>query len=235
MPDIVIVGSGDIGSLSSAISNISSNTIIKLSGDADSYGISVPSNSSFVLDLNDSEIQLHRNANNEYAGSSGTKTNGFQFLAGSNISIQNGEISADDTKILVQNYSNLTLKDVILKGSSSDTYVLSNNFGQVHLKGTTQILATGDVGGKENVAFDLWYGMSAVYDAGVSVFIDDPTVVIQGPIEFGHASRITSEEQFLKNTHLYVCRSYDLSSLRIPAGYHWEVAANNMYELRPGS
>lgn len=139
--------------------------------------------------------------------------------------------------MLVQNYSNLTLENVILRGTPTDQYVLSNNCGEIHLKGNTQILATGYTGSKENVAFDLWYGMSAVYDEGVVVYIDDPTVVIQGPIEFGHASRITDESQFLDRTHLYVCEGYDLSSLRIPEGYHF-VLSNTVpgyYDLRPVS
>jgi hypothetical protein len=185
--------------------------------------------------MNGKDAQIHRDENGDYAGSPKTKTCGFQFLKDSNIVIENGEIAADDSKMLVQNYSNLTLKNVVLRGTVTDTYVLSNNFGEVHLKGNTQILATGSVKGKENVAFDLYYGMNSqgLYDDGVTVYIDDPSVVIQGPIEFGHASRIKSEEQFLERTHLYVCKDYDLTALRIPSGYDWELADNGMYDLRP--
>ena len=181
------------------------------------------------------DAQIHRDEDGQYAGSTGTKTCGFQLLKDSNITFENGEIAADDSKMLVQNYSNLTLRNMILRGTETDTYVLSNNFGEVHLKGNTQILATGSVKGKENVAFDLYYGMNSqgLYDDGVVVYIDDPTVVIQGPIEFGHANRIKSEEQFLERTHLYVCKDYDLDSLRIPDGYGWELAENGMYDLRP--
>lgn len=198
--------------------------------------MSVASGTDFTLDLNTYDLGIHRDANGDYAGSPGTKTNGFQFLKDSNITIEGGEIAADDTKILVQNYSNLTLKDAILRGKTTDTYVLSNNFGEVHLKGNTQILATGSVKGKENVAFDLWYGMDphGAYDDGVSVYIDDPTVVIQGPIEFGHASRITNEAQFLARTHLYVCDTYNLETLRIPEGYQFvESGVPGYVELRP--
>lgn len=104
------------------------------------------------------------------------------------------------------------------------------------MKGKTQILAQGAVKGKENVAFDIWYGMAkdGSYDDGVVVYIDDPTVVIQGPIEFGHASRITDEEQFLERCHIYVCEGYNLEYLRIPDGYEF-VPANisGYYDLRP--
>lgn len=114
--------------------------------------------------------------------------------------------------MLVQNYSNLTLDNVTLQGKSTDTYVLSNNFGEIHIKNGSKILATSG-----NVAFDLWYGMNkqGEYDDGVTVYIDTPDVVIEGPIEFGHASRIKDEAQFLSHTHLYVCEGYDLSSLQI--------------------
>ena len=211
------------------------NTVI-LSGDSPTYGVPVESGTQFTLDLNTYDLQIHRDENGEYAGSPGTKTLGFQLLKDSDIVIKGGEIAADDTKMLVQNYSNLTLEDVILRGTVTDTYVLSNNFGEVHLKGDTQILATGSTRGKENVAFDLWYGMAkdGSYDDGVSVYIDDPTVVIQGPIEFGHASRITDEAQFLERTHLYVCEGYNLESLRIPAGYEFVASSIPGYvELRP--
>lgn len=206
--------------------------VLKLSGDTPSYGISVASGADFTLDLNGHAIQLEKNADGEYAGSSGTKTCGFQLLKDSNIVFEGGEIAADDSKILVQNYSNLTLKDVTLRGTSTDTYVLSNNFGEVHLTGNTKILAEGN-----NVAFDVWYGMNKVYDDGVSVYIDDPAVVIQGKVEFGRAKR-ASEANFLERAHLYVCDGFDRESLNIvsssPApGYtfSWELADNGMWSL----
>ena len=206
-----------------------------LSGDSPSYGVSVASGTDFTLDLNTYDLQLERDENGDYAGSPGTKTCGFQLLKDSDIVIQGGVISADDTKILIQNYSNLTLVDVVLQGTKTDAYVLSNNFGEIHLKGNTQILATGYTKGKENVAFDLWYGMSSVYDDGVAVYIDDPQVVIQGPIEYGHASRITDEDQFLQNCHLYVCDEYDVSTLRIPHSYRFVPSTQvpGYKELRP--
>lgn len=147
--------------------------------------------------------------------------------------MKDGLISAEGAKILIQNYSNLTLEDVILQGSENNKYVLSNNFGTIHLKGTTKVLATGSINGKQNVAFDLYYGMNSkgLYDAGVVVYIDDPSVVIQGPIEFGKASR-ASVNDWIANTHLYVCKDYNLDTLEIPEGFVWRMADNDMYELK---
>lgn len=140
----------------------------------------------------------------------------MQLLKGSTVTIKDGEIVGHPdnppTKMVIQNYSNLTLDNTIVRDGGTDTYVLSNNFGEVHLKNGTQIIATGN-----HVAFDLWYGLAknGDYDDGVTVYIDTPDVVITGPIEFGHERRITSEEQFLEHTHLYVCRDYDISSLTV--------------------
>lgn len=211
------------------------NTVI-LSGDSPSYGVSVASGTDFTLNLNTHDLQIEKDENGEYVGSGGTKTNGFQFLKDSDIVIEGGEIAADDTKILVQNYSNLTLIDVILRGTETDRFVLSNNYGEVHLKGNTKILATGSNKGKENVAMDLWYGMSPEYDSGIFVYIDDPTVVIQGPIEYDHDARV-DETQFLEFCHLYVIKNYDISKLRIPAGYEFvdNGSVEGYYDLRPVS
>ena len=189
-------------------------TTVKLSSDTDSYGIVVPVNSNIELDLNDNTLEAIPDEDGNYAGSSGTKTQAMQLLKGSTVVIKNGTITGNNgtppTKMVIQNYSNLTLDNVIVQDAGSDTYALSNNFGEIHLMNGTQINATGN-----HVAFDLWYGMSSAYDDGVTVYIDTPDVIINGPIEFGHANRIKDESQFLANTHLYVCSDYDLSSLQI--------------------
>lgn len=177
---------------------------LKLSGDIPSTGVGLAEGTNLELDLNGHKLTLEKDDEGNYAGSSGTKTCGMQLLKDSNVIIKNGTVEAQDSKILVQNYSNLTLESVKLVGSPSDTYVLSNNFGEIHLKGATEILST-----EGNVAFDLWYGMNkdGLYDDGVTVYIDDPEVVIQGPIEFGAASRATVVN-WIANTHLYVCKDY---------------------------
>ena len=138
----------------------------------------------------------------------------MQILKGSDVTIKGGVISGNagtpNTKMVIQNYGNLTLDGVTVQDAGKDTYVLSNNCGEIHLKNGTILNATGN-----HVAFDLWYGMSAVYDGGVTVYIDTPDVVINGPIEFGHAGRIKDESKFLENTHLWVCEGYDVSKLQV--------------------
>lgn len=60
-------------------------------------------------------------------GSTGTETNAFQLLMGSNLTFRDGVITTESAsgKILIQNYSNLKLEDVTLKGGPSTEYTLS--------------------------------------------------------------------------------------------------------------
>lgn len=229
-----------------AIAEITSGTSdkdkIKLSADTITYGVGVPENTDFTLELAGHELSPIPDENGEYAGSGKTKTQAMQLLKGSTIYIKDGTITGNNgtppTKMVIQNYSNLTLDNVVVQDSGTDLYALSNNFGEIHLKNGTQINATGN-----HVAFDLWYGLNpqGEYDDGVTVYIDTPDVVINGPIEFGHTARITSEEQFLAHTHLYVCPDYDISKLHVinstsGSTVEYEFVLNpeiNYYELVP--
>lgn len=189
-------------------------TTVRLTNDTESYGIMLPENSALTINFDNNTLEPIPDENGDYAGSTGTKTQAMQLLKGSTVVLRNGRITGNSgtpqTKMVIQNYSNLTLDNMVVQDGGTDTYVLSNNFGEVHLTNGTQINAVGN-----HIAFDLWYGMAATYDDGVTVYIDTPDVVINGPIEFGHAGRIKNEEQFLERTHLYVCKNYDLSKLQI--------------------
>ena len=124
-------------------------------------------------------------------GSSGTETNGFQMLKDSYVTIKNGTLTSKTDKILLQNYCNLTLDNVIIT-SNTNSYILSNNFGNVTITGDTHINASSD-----KTAFDLWYGMNdeGLYDSGVFVTFDENfTGTVNGTIEYGAASRITDKD-----------------------------------------
>lgn len=127
------------------------------------------------------------------AGSSGTETNGMQLLKDSDIILKNGTITFDDDKLKmgIQNYSNLTLDNVKVSGGPTIQYVVSNNYGNVVFKNGTTITAS-----EGQVAFDCWYGMNGqgLYDIpGVFVTIADPSVKINGKVEFGKHNRATVE------------------------------------------
>lgn len=78
-------------------------------------------------------------------GSTGTETNAFQLMMGSNLTFQNGVITTESAsgKILIQNYSNLKLEGVTLKGGPHTAYTLSNNNGNVTIGAGTNIYAGG--------------------------------------------------------------------------------------------
>ena len=81
-------------------------------------------------------------------GSTGTQTLGFQFLQGSTVTIGgSGTITSSEAKMLIYNYSNLTLKGITLAPLVPNTmngqtyYVLSNNCGEVNIEDGTTITA----------------------------------------------------------------------------------------------
>ena len=76
----------------------------------------------------------------ETVGSTGTETNGFQLLKDNKITFKDGTITSEKAKILVQNYSNLTLEGMTLtldNPNYTSAYTLSNNNGNVVIDGTT--------------------------------------------------------------------------------------------------
>lgn len=117
---------------------------------------------------------------NPTVGSTGTETNGFQLLKGSTVTFENGKITSSVAKILIQNYCNLTLENVVLDGTNlADTtpYTLSLNNGKVNITGNTSILAK-----KGGVAFDLYYWPKNGYTDGVQLTVNT-TGTISGTIE----------------------------------------------------
>ena len=73
-------------------------------------------------------------------GSTGTETQAFQLLKDNNITFQNGTITSEKAKMLVQNYSNLTLDNMTLtmnNTSYASAYTLSNNNGNTTIKDST--------------------------------------------------------------------------------------------------
>lgn len=180
---------------------------VRLLSNAENAGVAVAEGSEFVLDLNGYELHMEGPG----AGSQGTETIGLQLLKGSTVIIKNGYLDFQEgtpehpLKMGIQNYSNLTLDNVKATGGPTIQYVVSNNFGNIVFKNKTAITPTGD-----NVAFDVWYGMQAVYDDGVNVTIADGTVEINGKVEFGKHRR-ASEEGFAEHASLTCPENMDLN------------------------
>lgn len=114
-------------------------------------------------------------------GSTGTQNQAVHLEKGNTVTIKNGTITSvaeatSGVKMLIQNYSNLTLEDVTLDGTklaaSSSRYVLSNNCGEVLICGSTSI--TAPTGG---YALDV-YDWRQYYPEGVKVTIDTEGTIL---------------------------------------------------------
>lgn len=137
-------------------------------------------------------------------GSSGTGTNAFQLLKGGKVTFQNGTIEgvtegtkpAEDTPnwhgapaIVIQNYCDLTLKEMTVSGGDETVYTVSNNHGNVVIEDST--INAGKAKGYTSpaVAFDVC-GYST-YD-GVSVTVKGNST-INGDIEVSRSANNTKD------------------------------------------
>ncbi len=133
---------------------------------------------------------------NPLHGSTGTVTQSFHFEKGAEVSVSNGTITVPENasaKMLIQNYSDLNLDNVILngenlnkatsEGGTAKRYVLSNNCGTTVLKGTT--INAGD-----NFAFDVCY--NAAYPDGVHVTLESGE--INGDVEVSALSSPSADK-----------------------------------------
>ena len=173
------IGTTGYVSLQDAVNAVSTTepTTITLLKDASGNGVIVPSDKNMTFDLNNCTYTIDGTT----VGSTGTETNGFQLLKNSTVTFKNGTITSDKAKILIQNYSNLTLDNVTLDGTNlnaSAPYTLSNNFGNTRIKDTTILAATN------GYAFDLYYWPQNGYGDGVSVTVEGDSQ-IKGNIQYG--------------------------------------------------
>ena len=114
---------------------------IKLTKDLTGPGVQVAGGQEFTFDLGGHTYTM----TDPMVGSTGTETNAFQLIMGSNLTFRNGVITTESAsgKILIQNYSNLKLEGVTLKGGPHTAYTLSNNNGNVTIGAGTNIYAGG--------------------------------------------------------------------------------------------
>lgn len=96
-------------------------------------------------------------------GSVGTESQGFHLEKGNKVTLKNGSITvssdSNNTRMLIQNYCNLTLEDLNLNGSSVTQYIISSNYGDTVLKNVS-INGTHD----KLVAIDLMHWLTPSYE-----------------------------------------------------------------------
>lgn len=127
-------------------------------------------------------------------GSSGTGTNAFQLLQGGKVTFKNGSIvgvaegtkPAEDTPdwhgapaIMIQNYCDLTLDNMIVTGGDETVYTMSNNCGNIVINNTTINAGKAQGYGSGPFAFDVYGGW---YKDNVTVTVKGNSV-INGDIE----------------------------------------------------
>ena len=125
-------------------------SIIKLTKNLTGPGVQVAGGQEFTFDLGGHTYTV----TDHTVGSTGTETNAFQLMMGSNLTFRHGVITTESAsgKILIQNYSNLKLEGVTLKGGPHTAYTLSNNNGNVTIGAGTNIYAGG---ASPKAAFDV--------------------------------------------------------------------------------
>lgn len=178
--EVCTINGTPYNSLQAAVDTVEEGTeaTIILLDDTTGGGVKVKSGQNIIFELGGHAYTV----NEKTVGSSGTETNGFQLLKGSTVTFQNGTIYAGGSaRILLQNYANLTLKDVTLdaRGNTKCEYVSSNNCGTVNITGNTNIYAA-----EGQAAFDVYYWPSGGYTDGVIVTVNT-TGTIAGKIEYG--------------------------------------------------
>ena len=194
--DVASIGDNTYSSLQAAVDAANKGDVIELLGDFTGDGVKVVSGKEITIDFGGHTYNIGKTV-----GSTGTETNGMQLLQGSKVTLTNGTITSKTAKILIQNYSELVLDDIILDGTQSPDcrYTASNNCGSMTVKGKTEILAN-----EGKVAFDLWYGMYDSYaEEGITVTFDDSFIgKVDGRIEYG--SQRPADEGWEEKTELII-------------------------------
>lgn len=130
---------------------------------------------SVEIDLGGNQWTLN---DNPLFGSTGTVSQYFHLEKDATVVFRNGTLVPENSasgKMLIQNYSNLTLDGVTITGGSTCEYVVSNNNGSCNIINSTITATEG------KCAFDVFSFSS--YE-GVTVTVDGKSV-INGRVEFG--------------------------------------------------
>ena len=179
--NVAKIGETEYPTLEAAFAAVKNNETIEVMKDCSGNGIVVQSGKNFTVDFNNWTYDIDGTT----VGSPTTETNGFQLLKDSTITFKNGKLTSNKAKILIQNYCNLTLENMVLDGSdliqNNPSYTLSNNNGSLTVKGNSKIIAAGG-----QYAFDVYYWPNNGYTGGIKVTFDESfTGEVVGTIEYG--------------------------------------------------
>lgn len=234
VPAVATIGSKSYLSLEDAINDVCTGETIVLERDSKGNGVSVKERSDFTIDFNS---HTYTTVGPTLAGSTGTESQCFQLLKNSTIVFKNGSIVADNSnlKMIIQNYSNLTLDHMKLnanEGTNSVSYVLSNNNGTTSIIDSEITAKSASVGGYGPVAFDVC--VFSIYD-GPAVKVERSKIV--GAIEFsvasgaiGHIQKLLLDSGDFTGASLKIdslINTFEITkgvdvNLNAPCGYKWD-------------
>ena len=237
MSYVAKIGDTEYPTLAEAITAAGNGDTIKLLKDVtDGDGVIVLSGKNFTLDFDNHTYTVTQNL----AGSTGTKNQCFQLLKDSTLTFKNGTIKANNGNVamIIQNYSNLTLENMLLDGASitrNDViiYTMSNNCGNVEIKDTK--INTVPNG----VAFDVYGGFGDYSDVTVTV---TGSSEINGKIEVARDSGMQNKntlninggtingelkiDSSIKPGDATAITKTENVSLPAPSGYTWTKVGN---------
>lgn len=175
--NVAKIGDTEYATLDAAVKDVPADgteTIITLLRDVEEgSGFKAQPNQNFIIDF----AGYTYDASVPTVGSTGTETNGCQLLKGSTVTFKNGTLTSTTASIIIQNYSDLTLQDMIVDGTESSvcSYALSSNCGEVKIIGNTSLYSNQN-------AFDMCWAPNVGYPDGTQIIVDT-TGTIEGNIQ----------------------------------------------------
>jgi|GEM_PF-1668563 len=178
--------SATYGTLTEAVVNAQDGDTITLLRNATNSGVKIEKD--LTIDFNGYTYTIDYSVGD--TGSHGYL--GMQLIKGNDITLKNGKVTAttdsETVTMLLQNYSNLTLDNMVVVGDSKIDYVLSNNHGNVTIK-DTHITAAED-----KVAFDVYNSSQSAYNS-LEVVVTGSSV-IDGKVEISGGENATKYTEF---------------------------------------
>ena len=238
-------------SLEAAISAAPDGATVTLLANSSGNGIKVPEGK-YTTGLTVDFGGFTYTMDGEMVGSTGTQTQAYQLLKDNKITFKNGTIYSEKAKMLVQNYSDLTLEGMTLTLNNADyasAYTLSNNNGNVVIDGTTinanpagafafdvcryasypsvNVTVKGESKINGNIQVDAGSGDPK---DGLSLTIEDG-VTISGNLELTEgAMTALNDAEKIENT--VITKNNDVT-LAAPADYKWKDNGDGTSTLAP--
>ncbi len=215
---VAMIGTDGYESLADAVAAAQDGATIKLLKNCSGNGIQIKDGKFATKGLTVDFGGHSYTVGGVLVGSATTGTNAFQLLQGNKVTFQNGSIigvaentkPAEDTPdwhgapaIVIQNYCDLTLKHMTVKGGDETVYTMSNNNGNVVIEDSAII--KGEAKGYKYggpIAFDVCryaeYPSVCVTVKGNSVIEGD--VEVSGTIGEGQNRQLTIENGTFNGT-----------------------------------